>query len=84
MANQISCDAHDYFEIVCMRRSLIKVTTYKNQQYQGIAINIKLFEKQEFLHIANSINTKNILLSEVKKLEALGNSVDKHNFLITW
>jgi transcriptional antiterminator Rof (Rho-off) len=27
MEKNISCDAHDYFEIVCVRHSLIRVTT---------------------------------------------------------
>lgn len=84
MANQISCDAHDYFEIVCMRRSLIKITTHNKQQYQGIAIDIKHFEKQGHLHIVNGITNQNIPLNEAKKLEALGNSATQHNFSITW
>ncbi|WP_082305596.1 MULTISPECIES: Rho-binding antiterminator [unclassified Pseudoalteromonas] len=29
MTENISCDAHDYFEIVCMRQSKIEVTTKK-------------------------------------------------------
>ena len=35
MKNSISCDAHDYFEIVCMRRSLIKVTAKDNKIYHA-------------------------------------------------
>ncbi|OUR75813.1 hypothetical protein A9Q75_17085 [Colwellia psychrerythraea] len=84
MANNISCDAHDYFEIVCMRRSLIKVTTKDNKKYHGIATDIKLVEKQEYLQISDDIKTQQVLLSEVKTLEALGNSIEQHNFSITW
>ncbi|MDX2367048.1 MAG: Rho-binding antiterminator [Colwellia sp.] len=83
MANNISCDAHDYFEIVCMRRSLIKVTTKDNKIYHGIATDIKLFEKQEYLHISDGLKTQRMLLSEVKTLEALGNQIDQHNFSFT-
>lgn len=84
MTKHISCDAHDYFEIVCMRRSQIKVTAKDNKKYVGIAINIKLVEKQEYLLIGNTNNIQQILLSEVKQLEAIGNKVTEHNFLISW
>lgn len=84
MKNSISCDAHDYFEIVCMRRSLIKVTAKDNKIYHGIATDIKLVEKQEYLQISDDIKTQQLLLSEVKTLEALGNKIAQHNFSITW
>ena len=84
MKNNISCDAHDYFEIVCMRRSLIKVTAKDNKIYHGIATDIKLVEKQEYLQISDDIKTQQLLLSEVKILEALGNKIAQHNFSITW
>ena len=31
MVNNTSCDAHDYVEIVCMRRSQIEVMTKDNK-----------------------------------------------------
>jgi Rho-binding antiterminator len=83
MTKNISCDAHDYFEIVCMRRSQVKVTA-KDNKYCGIATDIKLVKKQEYLLIKDGINTQQILLSDVKQLEAIGNSVAQHNFSITW
>ncbi len=83
MANNISCEAHDYFEIVCMRRSLIEVTTKDNKKYHGIATDIKLVEKQEYLNIIDGNEIRQVLLSDVKKLEALGNSATQHNFSIT-
>jgi Rho-binding antiterminator len=84
MANNISCDAHDYFEIVCMRRNLIKVTTKDNKKYHGIAIDIKLVEKQEYLQISDGIKTHNVALITVKRLEALENSNAHHNLSMTW
>lgn len=84
MAKNISCEAHDYFEIVCMRRSLIKVTTKDNKIYHGIATDITLVEKQEYLQISDDIKTQQLLLSDVKTLEALGNNIAQHNFVITW
>lgn len=84
MTNNISCDAHDYFEIVCMRRSQVKITAKNNKKYYGMATDIKLVNKQEYLLISDDINTQQILLSDVKQLEAIGNSVSQHNFSIKW
>mgnify|MGYP000538029160 CR=1 FL=1 len=84
MVKNISCQAHDYFEIVCMRRSLIKVTTKKNQQYHGVASDIELIEKQEYLNIIEGNDIRQVLLSNVKKLEAVGNSPEQHNFSMAW
>ncbi|MGI2177929.1 Rho-binding antiterminator [Shewanella frigidimarina] len=84
MSNKISCDAHDYFEIVCMRRSLIKVKTKDNKIYHGRAADLKLVQKQEYLQIDDGIHIQKILISEVTTLEALGNSISQHNFTITW
>jgi len=67
-----------------MRRSQIKVTAKDNKKYLGTAIDIKLIEKQEYLLISNANNIQQILLSEVKQLEAIGNNVAEHNFLISW
>lgn len=84
MTKNISCDAHDYFEIVCMRRSQIKVTAKDNKKYYGLATDIKLVNKQEYLLISDGMNTQQILLSDVKQLEAIRNSIAQHNFSITW
>ena len=84
MTKNISCDAHDYFEIVCMRRSQVRVTAKDNKTYCGIATDIKLVKKQEYLLISDGINTQQIRLSDVKQLEAIGNSLAQHNFSITW
>ncbi len=62
MANNISCDAHDYFEIVCMRRSLIKLTSKDNKIYHGIATDIKLVEKQEYLQFSDGSKIQQLLL----------------------
>jgi Rho-binding antiterminator len=84
MSENISCDAHDYFEIICMRRSWIKVSTKDNKKYHGLAIDILLINKQEYLQMNDGIKTQQILLSEIIQLEALGNNIVQHNFSITW
>lgn len=84
MKKNISCDAHDYFEIVCMRQSHIKITSKDNKKYVGVAVGIQIIQKQEYLQIDDGINPQQLLLSDVKQLEALGNTIDQHNFIITW
>ncbi|WP_343817110.1 Rho-binding antiterminator [Colwellia asteriadis] len=71
----ISCDAHNYFKIICMRRSPIKVTTKSNNIYYGIATVINVIEEQEYLAMNHNTQTQLILLSEVRQLEVLTNSI---------
>lgn len=51
MTENISCDAHDYFEIVCMRQSKIEVTTKTNEIFLGVATDIIRLNDQEVLTI---------------------------------
>ena len=82
MAKIITCDAHDYFEIVCMRRSQIKITTHSNKKYYGTAIDINKMNYQEVLKIQVNTQYEYVLLTDIKKLEAIGNKSAQHNFLI--
>lgn len=84
MENNISCDAHDYFEIVCMCLTLIQVTTKDDKKYYGIATDIKLVKRKEYLQINDGIKIHQVALSEVKQLESLGNNMAQHNFSVTW
>jgi len=51
MTKNISCDAYDYFEIVCMRQSEVEVTTKTNKIFLGIATDIIKLNGQEVLTI---------------------------------
>ena len=84
MTNRISCDAHDYFEIVCMRRSQIVVTTDNNEIYNGVAHGISIIEHQEMLQIKAYNIVHDVLLTEIKQLQAIGNNIATHNFSIQW
>jgi Rho-binding antiterminator len=79
MTNRIACDAHDYFEIVCMRRSLIIVTTHHNEVFQGTAENIIVKGNQELLQINDKGAIYLIALVDIKQLQAQGNH-PQHNF----
>jgi len=84
MTNRISCDAHDYFEIVCMRQSKIKVITKANVAYTGIATDIIKLDNQEVLTIKAQEHLKEVPLIEVKTLTAIGNKLAGHNFSVEW
>ncbi len=84
MTSLISCEAHDYFEIVCMRSSNIMVTTYSNDVFTGTACNIKLIDKNEVLQVDDGNSIYHIPLTDIKKLEALSNKNSQHNFVVQW
>jgi len=84
MANKISCDAHDYFEIVCMRQSKIEVMTKANVTYAGIATDIIKLNGQEVLTIKAQEYLEEVPLIEVKTLTAIGNKLAGHNFSVEW
>jgi len=84
MTSRITCDAHDYFEIACMRRSQILVTTYSSKTYQGIAFDIEVIEGEEMLLIKSASTLHHVLLTDIKKLQGVGNKVVQHNFSQQW
>jgi Rho-binding antiterminator len=84
MTSRIPCDAHDYFEIVCMRRSQILVTTSNNEKYQGMALDINIIENKEVLLIRGSNIVHHVLLTKINKLQAMNNNIAQHNFSVKW
>lgn len=80
MAKQISCEAHDYFEIVCMRRSKIRVTLTDQRELSGEAKDIVRHEGKEFLVLVQDSGDVEIKLNDVRTLKALNNPVAQHNF----
>jgi len=84
MTSRISCDAHDYYEIICMRCSKISVTTAKGEVLNGTALNIIIIEQQEVLQINDSDKIHHVVLTDIKKLQALNNKNSKHNFVVQW
>ncbi len=84
MTKPISCDLHDYFEIVCMRKSAIIVTLKNGERIHGSAVDIVVLERQEILKVklANSV-IESVLLIDIAKLEAINNPVPEHNFVVS-
>lgn len=68
----ISCDQHDYIEIVCTYRYRIKLTLKSGVIIQGTALDTQRNEnKDECIKIDNNGVQQLIILDEIKQLEAL-------------
>ncbi|MAD90328.1 MAG: hypothetical protein CMK64_11535 [Pseudoalteromonas sp.] len=83
MTKLISCDMHDHFEIVCMRKSQVTVTTKNGETISGQASNICInADKKEQLLVTQNDNVTAVDLTDIAKLEAHGNLVPQHNFVV--
>lgn len=81
MTKRISCDLHDYFEIVCMRQSNILITIKGNVTYQGKAVDLKTLQGTELIEVQLADGEiKRINIAEVITLSACGNIPASHNF----
>ncbi|MDE3272333.1 Rho-binding antiterminator [Pseudoalteromonas sp. G4] len=81
MTKRISCDLHDYFEIVCMRQSNIRITIKGNVTYQGKAVDLKTLQGTELIEVQLADGKiKRINIAEVITLSACGNIPASHNF----
>jgi Rho-binding antiterminator len=66
----ISCDQHDYIEIVCMHRYPLKLTLKSGEIIQGTALDTAQNEnRDECIKIETDGTEQLIVLSELKKLE---------------
>jgi len=83
MKTSISCDVHDYFEIVCMRKSQITIKLHSKKTVSGEASDIILNqEKQECLQMRENNALHLIPLTEIKLLHAHNNPISAHNFQV--
>ncbi|MFY8349258.1 Rho-binding antiterminator [Pseudoalteromonas sp. SSM20] len=81
MTQLINCDLHDYFEIVCMRQSNIKIMLHSDITYRGKAINLRTSQGVEYIEVAlNCGEIKRFNLAEISTLCAIGNNIKNHNF----
>lgn len=83
MSDRISCEQHDYFEIVCMRQSFIELTLAGGELEAGQALDLVFDSKQqsEMIKLKTDLGIKQIELSKVIKLTAINNH-EAHNFSI--
>ena len=77
----ISCQAHDYVEIVCMRASKVHLLLYSGEQVMGVAEDIIRVGGIECLQLKTSAGIINVDLTTIKTLEARDNLVSAHNFI---
>lgn len=66
----ISCNQHDYIEIVCMYHYPLKLTMKSGAEIHGVALDtIRNKSKDECIKIESAGDEKLIILSEIKQLE---------------
>lgn len=66
----ISCDQHDYIEIVCTYRYPLKLTLKSGEVIQGIALDTQRNEnRDECIKIESKGSSQLIVLDQIKKLE---------------
>ena len=78
----ISCQAHDYVEIVCMRASRVHLQLYSGEQVAGIAEDISRVGGIECLQLKTPAGVISVDLMTIKTLEARDNLVNAHNFSV--
>ncbi|WP_039914808.1 Rho-binding antiterminator [Cellvibrio mixtus] len=66
----ISCDQHDYIEIVCTYRYPLKLTLKSGEIIQGIALDTQQNDnRDECIKIESKGSSQLIVLDQIKKLE---------------
>ena len=70
----ISCELHDYFEIVCLYHYRIKLTLKTQQVIEGIALDILTSaDKREYLLIQTQEQQQTIELNQLSKMQVVTN-----------
>ncbi|AWB65832.1 hypothetical protein C2869_04975 [Saccharobesus litoralis] len=82
MTKLISCDLHDHFEIVCMRRSQVQVTLADGNKQTGQALDIVLENGKEWLKLQTDSELLSINLLDINCLAAINNPIAAHNFVV--
>jgi Rho-binding antiterminator len=68
----ISCNQHDYVELICMYRYAVKVSLKSGATIQGVALDTQHNEnKDECIKIQTDDTERPIILNEVKKIEVI-------------
>lgn len=66
----ISCNQHDYIEIVCMYHYPLRLTMKSGEEIHGVALDtVRNERKVECIKIESNGNEKLVILSEIKTLE---------------
>ncbi|MCW8877546.1 MAG: Rho-binding antiterminator [Kangiellaceae bacterium] len=69
MSKLISCDIHDYFEIACMRREKVQIESDElEEKLEGLAIDIVVKDRQEFIVLDSKDERLFINLNSIKSL----------------
>lgn len=68
----MSCNQHDYIEIVCMYRFLVKLTLKSGAEIEGVALDTdRNTSKAECINIEVDGSETLVLLDAIRKMEVL-------------
>ena len=68
----LNCHIHDYVEIACLYRILVRLTMKDSISFEGVAQDIVLNDsRQECLSIKNDAGTHQLILDEIQSMQAL-------------
>ncbi|EAR26550.1 hypothetical protein PTD2_09394 [Pseudoalteromonas tunicata D2] len=71
----MDCADHDFIEVACLYQYRLKISLCNNQQKEGIALTTQVRQqgvlKAELLIIQTSAGNEEIVLDEIKQIEAL-------------
>lgn len=66
----ISCNQHDYIEIVCMHHYPVKLTLKSGEIIEGVAVDtVRNDQREECIQLSTHSGEKNVILSLLKQLE---------------
>ena len=68
MTDIISCEIHDYFEIACMRKSVIDLELHTKQLIGGVALDVFKRNGKEYLKLETSSSIEDIELTSIASL----------------
>lgn len=73
----LSCDLHDYLEIICMFHYEVLITVKNGTDIEGKAVDVGLFfgritaAREEVLKIESEAGTEAVLVEQIKMFEVL-------------
>lgn len=66
----ISCNQHDYIEIVCMYRYPVKLTLKLGDLITGVAVDtVRNDQREECIKLTSDAGEKLVVLNQLKQLE---------------
>jgi Rho-binding antiterminator len=78
----IKCGLYDYFEIACLYHYTLEIMLLDGRKVLGIAQNMRIENKQEFLLIGIKDGSQEIRLDKIKSITALDKNAKFNSVVI--